>query len=358
MLTYFGYVLSPIIIAFFFNAREGHPHVNATQRTKRDFLIICGVIMFLMIALRSQYIGSEDASRYYANWEEISKTNLSGMEQYVEDSRMEPVFLYTLWVLSRVFIPAQFIFVFSGALFTVAVCRFVYKNSEDVVLSMSMYNTLGLFGFMIQGMRQSIAMSICLFAIEMCKERKLWRFTALILLASLYHRSAIFMLVIYPFFGLRLNMKTCGIVAASCAALVASSGFLIRVGNEMVQANYGNTVESGGLIATLIYVLILFAGFLLSGNKRYEESFSFFVIFTIFGMLLYIMRYFGTQVMERVSFYFMFGQLIVLPGTLRTFDKGWRQWSTLGIMAVCFLLAVYRNAGSALVPYDFFWQVR
>lgn len=358
MITYFGYVISPIIIAFIFNSREGKPHVNANQRTKSVFLMLCGVIMFLMIALRSQYIGSEDSSRYFVGWEEISKTTFSGMEQYVEDSRMEPLFLYTEWVLSHVFIPAQFLFVFSGALFSVSVCRFVYKNCEDVVLGMTMYNTLGLFGFMIQGMRQSIAMSICLFAIEKCKKRELLQFVLLVILASLYHRSAIFFLIIYPFYGLKLNFKSCVILGAACTVLVASSGTLIQLGNEVVQAEYGHAVDSGGIVAALIYVLIIGAALFLSGKKRQEVDFSFFVIFTVFGMTLYMMRYFNAQVMERVSFYFMFGQLIVLPGTLRTFEKGWRQWATLGVMILCFLLSVYRNYNSELVPYDFFWQVR
>lgn len=357
MITYFGYVISPIILAFFLNARNDD-HVNANNRTKKDFLILCGVVMFFMIALRSQYIGSTDSSNYFAGWEAVSKTSLSEMGQYVDDSRMEPVFLYTEWLLSRLFIPAQFVFVFTGALFAIAVCRFVYKNCEDVVLGMFMYNSLGLFSFMIQGMRQAIAMSICLFAVEMCKERKPWKFIALVLLASCYHRSAIFFLIVYPFYGLKLNLKTCAILGVACTALVASSGTLVQLGNEVVQAEYRNTVDGGGLIATLIYVLVVGVALFLSGNKRLDVNFSFFVIFTVFGMVLYIMRYFNAQVMERVSFYFMFGQMIILPSTLRTFDKGWRQWSTLGVMILCFLLSVYRNANSELVPYDFFWQVR
>ena len=78
-------------------------------------------------------------------------------------------------VLSHSFSGGQWLLIFSGVVFSLSVCLFTYRNSKNPVISLMVFNCLGLFNFMVQGLRQAIAMSICLFAYEQCKKKAFYQ---------------------------------------------------------------------------------------------------------------------------------------------------------------------------------------
>ena len=102
--------------------------------------------------------------------------NSMSWADYYNESGVEKGFQIFVFGLSRVFSESQWIIVISSLIYTVSICRFIYKNSEDVVLSCVMYVARGMMTFQMQGMRQAIAMSICLFAYEFASQKKLIKF--------------------------------------------------------------------------------------------------------------------------------------------------------------------------------------
>jgi hypothetical protein len=78
------------------------------------------------------------------NWEEFYNPNL-----------YEAGFQFFVYLMSRIFRDPQWIIVISSAIYVGAVCRFIYKNSDDVVMSIVMYVALDLMTFQMQGMRQA-----------------------------------------------------------------------------------------------------------------------------------------------------------------------------------------------------------
>ena len=330
--------------------------VNSNEKTKKVFLAVVGLAIFLMIALRSKYNGSTDSLNYYNTWKDLSDASFGQLQDYMKESLMEKGFLLTIWSLSHIFENPQFIFVFSGALFTIAVCNFIYRNSEDMILSTVMFVSLGIYGFMVQGMRQAMAMSICLFAIELCKKRNFWHFLAfvgVVLFATFYHTSAIVFLIVYFLYGLKMNAVSGLAFTLFCGVLIACSNMLVAIGNEIFDSNYGVAVESGGFIATAIYVLIVAAAILLKNENECDKNYSFLIYFTALGMVLYFMRYLSAQAAERVSFYFMFGQMALLPKVLNRLPNREKNIAKIIVFILCIALYAYRLKSS---NYDFFWQ--
>lgn len=356
MIPYLIISVMPLMLNFVCRNSINSNDQTVRQKTIKGYLLVCGLILFFFLALRSRYIGSTDADNYYSNWKLLSLTSFENLKILIKDSKMESGYLYTVWALSHIIKNPQFVFVFSGLLFTVAVCRFIYKNSEDVTLSMTMYITLGLLSFMLQGLRQSIAMSICLFSVEFCKKRKLIPFLLIVILAMQFHTSAIVFLPMYIIYGFTLKAINVLAAGAVSAVLLLASNKLVAIGNEAFDREYGATVDSGGFIATVIYVLILAAAFLFARDKKYDKNFSFFVYMTILGLCFYLMRYVGTLAVERISFYFMFGQIIVLPAVINRLKTNEKQAVKFLVYLLCFALFAYRLRGSDLVPYEFFWQ--
>lgn len=353
MAPYAVLILLPIILALI---NPNYNKKNNNDRYKRLLIVFMWLALFFMIAFRSKFVGSTDSYHYYDFWKDLSHTSWAKVPEYIDSTGMEALFCYTVWIFSHIFSSPQWIFALTGLLFSISVCRFIYKHSEDMVLSFVMYVTLGLYTFMIQGMRQAIAMSIILFAIDFCIKKKFIRFVLLVLLAAAFHGSAIIFLPMFFVYGLTIKKGTMFIFLAGAGTIFACSPLIVRLGNQLFEREYSETFESGGLIAVSIYILIICAA-LLFGSKRYDDKkFSFFFYMTFIGSVFYIMRYTGVDVAERVSYYFMFGQMFLLPSTLNVFVAKERWISKIVVYILCIALFLYRLRGSNLVPFEFFWQ--
>ena len=354
MAPYVVLILLPIVfglIYVYYNKKN-----NTKDRFKRLLIFFMWLALFCMIAFRSKFVGSADSSHYYDYWIHLSQTSWVRIPEYIDATGMEALFCYTVWILARIFSFPQWIFVLTGLLFSLSVCHFIYKHSEDMILSFVMYVTLGLYTFMIQGMRQAIAMSIILFAIDLCLQKKFIRFVLLVLLAAAFHKSAIIFLPMFFVYGLKIKKSTVCMFLAGAGAIIAYSPQIIDLGNQLFDREYSQTFETGGFIAVTIYVLILLAALLLGFKQYNDKKFSFFFYMTFIGSVFYIMRYIGVDVTERISYYFMFGQLLLLPSTLNVLITKER-WLCKGVVYIlCICLFLYRINGSNLVPFEFFWQ--
>lgn len=355
MFWYLFFAMVPVIVSLETSWRY-KKSIKYDDKAKRRFLLWCGLAMFLIIALRHREVGSNDSNNYYENWELLSSISFNELKLFAKESNFEKGYLLFAWSFSHLLPEGQFVFVLSAIIFTIAVCRFIYINSEDPELSFVMFICLGLYTFMAQGLRQSIAMSICLFALEFAKKRKFIPFVFLVLLATTFHSSSIVFLFVYLLYGFTMNIKTAIVGMFGATVLLTLSGPIANLGNMLFEREYENTVESGGFVAVAIYVLILLMSVIFSGKRRKEKDYSFFVFMTFFGFVFYLMRYFGVQAAERISFYFMFGQLISLPNVISRFDKSVSFVIKCAVIVLCFALFAYRLSGDGLVVYRFFWQ--
>lgn len=357
MLMYLLLAMVPIIMTPVVNTLY-KSSIDKNDRAKRTFLLCCGAFLFVMIAFRSQYVGTEDSQRYYYNWALLSDMPYSRLGDYLVSTEMESGYLASVWLLSHLIPYPQMLFVFSGLLFTSSVCRFIYKNSDDVCMSFVMFVSLGLYTFMVQGLRQAVAMSICLFAFEFAKKKKLIPFLLLVFFAMLFHKTAIVFLVVYFINILKMNWKSYALVGVGSAIVLAGSGYIVEICKILFNEEaYDTKVESGGLVATAIYVLILAVGFIFSNKKqKNDELFKFFFYFTYIGLFTYVLRYVELVILERISYYFLFGQIVLLPKVLNNFDGKVKSITKTITLILCILLFMYRLSSSDLIPYLFFWQ--
>lgn len=354
MAPYAILILLPIVFGLLY--QYYNEKYNTKDHFKRLLIFLMWLVLFFMIAFRSKFVGSTDSYNYYDAFKRLSHTSWKKIPEYIDTTGMEALFCYTVWALSRAFSSPQWLFVLTGLLFSISVCHFIYKYCEDMVLSFVMFVTLGLYTFMIQGMRQAIAMSIILFAIDFCLRKKFIRFVLVTLLAAAFHKSAIIFLPMFFVYGLTIKKGTVSVFLVGAGAMIACSPLIVELGNQLFDREYSESFESGGLIAVTIYVLILFAG-LLFGTKRYKDKkFSFFFYMTLIGSVFYIMRYTGVDVAERISYYFLFGQMFLLPSTLNALRTNERWICKCAVYVLCIGLFLYRINGSNLVPFEFFWQ--
>lgn len=355
MLPYIMLSLAPLIWGFIGSAL--YPNSDLYWKRRKFITIATGICLFLMIALRSKDLGSTDSDQYYNLWKSLSGLSFDNFVFYVNNSRLEFGFLSVTWILSSVhiFSDPQFIFVFSGLLFSICIGKFIYENCDDVILSWTMFITLGLYTFMVQGLRQAIAISICISSISLCKERKFAKFLILVLIASLFHKTALVFLAVYFLYNRKMNSNSLLILLSVLIAVIGASQLILSVGNNLFGMNYEGAVDSGGFVAVAIYVITLLLAWLFRGESQEDPDYCFFFYLTFIGFAIYLLRYFGALALERISFYFMIGQIVSLPASLRHVSKG-KQIMILGIWFLSIMLFIYRIDGSSLIPYRFFWN--
>lgn len=356
MAIFLAYMASPAIVYILLEALT-HKSVNEDAWLRKVYLLICGALMALMIGLRHKYVGSGDSAFYYRLWETLSKTPLAELERFMEEHDMEKGYQIAVWIFSHIFPKGQYSFVVSGTFYAISVCSFTQKNCKNVMLALMVFNCLGLFSFIVQGMRQAIAMCICLWALEQCKKRKIFKFGFMVALACTFHMSAIVFSVAY--FLINFNLKAKSIllftflVGIAIMLLPTLFDLLNTLMNDSYELNQGS--DSGGVVAILISLSIVMFG--LFFQDRQDSNFPLFVYITIVATVAMLLRNVVSAIAERISFYFVFGQMVIVSNSVTSIKDNKEQ--TLLIFFVSILIfgvAIYKASYTNLVPYIFYWQ--
>lgn len=356
MAIYLLYVMSPVIVWILMNIINTKSS-NNDDRRKKNYIIICGIIMALMIGLRYKGVGSGDTAFYYNNWESMSRVSWSDLPRILQSVDLEYGYQISVWFLSHLLSCGQWVLILSGAFFSFSVCLFTYRNSKNPVMSLMVFNCLGLFSFMVQGLRQAIAMSICLFAYEQCKKKHLIKFALLVSIACLFHASALVFILVFFLGKFKLNTIQMGIFAILTFVGMRLLPYAFNILNVAMNENYdlNSASESGGVVAILIYAVIILFGLLFKDMS--DEHYALFVYSTIVAAVAMLLRNSVSGIAERISFYFAFGQMIVLSNSVASIKEP-KTRSLINIVAVllCFGVAIYKATYSILIPYTFFWQ--
>ena len=356
---YLMYVISPLLIAAGIYTTSGHS-VSKNKLNRKRYLWICGVVMTFMIGLRHYENGSGDSYFYYRLWETMSTYSFSHAVAVIPDMDMEQGFLYCVWFLSQIFSDGQWVFLFSGALFAVAICSFTDKNCDNVIFPILAFNCLGLFNFMVQGMRQSIAICICLFAIEACKDKNLRKFLLLICLAMAFHASAIVFLPVYWLDKFKLNVPSILVFTVCCGIGLALLPTLLQIVNTVMNEDYSfsSGIEDGtGIVAILIYVAIISFGLLIGFMAKGKIKYTIFLYMAIFGMVAMLLRNVATGIAERASHYYVCAQMAIISNSISKIKPGRSKWLiSIMVALLCVGVAIHKASYSILIPYKLFWQ--
>ena len=356
MLNYIAFILSPLVVEFAF-LLACKKSLNNDPKLRKRFLIIMGIVIFIMLGFKSVKVGSGDAIAYFNNWNEMRQVPFNRLMYVLSKIDLEPGYLIAVWCLSHIFAWQQVLFIVYGAFVAFAVCRFLYLNVRDLCLGVVMFSTLGLFNFMVQGLRQGIAICFCLLALEMSKKRKIIPFFLLVLVAMLFHATAVVFVIVYFIPFLKMNIPSFIIFGICVAVLFLAIDRVFAVGNTLINDSYaiGETQNSqGGFITLAVYILIIAAAVLFA-DKR-EEHLNLFFFMTVCGAITFSMRYGFTSIIQRIAYYFMIAQSALLSSAIKLFKDRQRYVIRTGIIVLCLGIAFYKMSYLKIIPYIFFWQ--
>ncbi len=244
----------------------------------------------------------------------------------------------------------------------ISIYRFLLNNSDDYCMSQIMLLSLGFMFFFMTGIKQTIAMSILMYAYTAQKERKYLKFLLLTALAATFHTTALIFVFILPFKIVKFR-KSMIVVAPAMIALAyvfqkrIFEFFSSILLDDMYDA-YGTSYISSVNITGLLIQIVIFAVsiILLWKSLKWDDEASHLISIYAIGMAFQAM----TGAMGeffRISMYFSIIGVILLPKALGRLNRRYRALVSFGICIVFIAYFVlFSSRGSGVLPYKFFWE--
>ena len=313
-----------------------------------------------MQALRSSTVGI-DLDIYHVTFDAIRSRNLFESIAYANGIRMEAG-IAIIMKLIGVFGGWQLFVAVTAIFINTVVCVFAYKESDYPLLFFLLYIGLDLFVFSFSGLRQMYAISICMIAFGFLKNKRYIKFILCVLLASLFHVSALIFLATIFLKLLKFNdiwaiffiliMLVIMIFAYPIAHFVISIFFPRYINYISDQSSFGLL----GIFYILTFILLILM------NKTAKGTENGFLLF--FVAVAACCQMFGnvTTITSRLTFFFIPYVGLSLTNSVNT--KSYFACKTKYFMVliyalfaiVVFFIPNLINSYLQITPYKFFWQ--
>lgn len=352
---------------------------NQNRKKKIIYLVLTFGIFVMLSALRSNSVGN-DTSAYLRLFSNISISE--DISRY--SWRYESGYLWLNKILSLVSANPQIILVVTSIIIMGGYARFIYKYSNNVWLSVYLFFTLGYFGMSMNTVRLNIAIVIILYSYDFLREKKLFKFALTVILASLFHRTAIVFIVAWIINKFKINYKTISLTAIGSVILYVAFPAILKI----------------VLIFFPTYQYYMGSAYL-DGSTRFASVMNFFVGLSIVGFGMYT-RYqkkkirennttlllndvknkindaenmlllllasvaitfssFNFSLLDRAGNYFFVFAIVYIPNAIRSLrDKNLKVLITFVLIILFFayatIIKIMRPEWNIIYPYRFYWN--
>lgn len=334
MLYYLGIAAFELIVYLIYNQAQN-------EKQKKWLFILGAVGLWLFVGLRSNYTGN-DTIGYVESFQRIVNIKWEGI---IDAYNRDHGFYYFVKLIRSMTDSVVVFKLVTAFLSLIGVFDLCYHNTKRPVLALYFYVTIGNLFFILTGMRQAIAMSICLLSIRFIQKRKFIPFLLFVLLAAQFHHSAYIFLVMY-FLGTRrvdaLNMLlTIGVTVLA----YFSYENLLDIANEVLDYNYEvEELSNGGIFFVILLIILVVA---MVTKKYWMKEVKERVIMNtgILAGVIWVFRLIG-RTAERPSMYFLNAIPVVLSESIDSIENRQdRMLLELGAIALTFAFFAYRSMG-------------
>lgn len=332
--------------------------------SRRIECIYGGSLLFLHGALRGDTVGI-DVNGYIESFYQtamMSYSEILNMGNAYVQSR-DPIFYCFLKFLSEITDNHQIILVVISFIVSIGISLFIYRSSRNVLISFLAFICLRIYSFTLSGLRQAIAMSILWIGCKYIGEKKPFKFLFLVLIASMFHSSALIFIIAYPISKLnRIKPLLIGSTFFIIVNFITNNMFIKLLVNIPVISKYAGYLQGvknldGKIlfilqIAILIFVLI-YKDKIIKASKMNIMYINMLIIGIVFSFLG-----FSFPNMFRIGYYFNIFMIILLPNAIRLLSD-----NNLKIIINYILIVVITiqywvlGAGAGVDNYVFFWDL-
>lgn len=195
----------------------------------------------------------------------------------------------------------------------------ILRNSCSPLISVFVFLTGGFYTFFFNGARQAIACAICAIAIRFLVERNLRKYLVLVVVATLFHKTAAVMLPLYFIAGSTVSFGRLVLYAVIGVAAALSLETIVAIGTSIDPryADYAVSGEGGGFLMVafnlaLCAFFFLFRPAVAVHRNQYDVLLNVLIFGAIVSCISSIFRIAPSGIL-RLNLYFGVGTLFLWP---------------------------------------------
>lgn len=350
---YLGLIAFVIALSVLVKAGDGNP-----KRQDSVILFWALLAIFLLLALKGDTVGNDTAG-YHTQYLLSAETSWGDFD-YVY---FEKGYILLMKLFSKTGLPFQGFTAAIYGLLCTAYYFFLRRYSENVTLSLLILIGYQFLVFHISGLRQTLAMAVCLLAFLALDQGRPLLSLGLTALASTFHQSALIFFAVYPIAALRGRRIPAAVMALAGGMLVLLRPVLWRLAllifRDIDPATGmdigGNCLFLAGMALFLNYTAAAFPGSEARGTIRCRERF--------FGQMA-AAALVGDLVLSgspllRCNLYFTLFLIPGIPNALRRYEPRTRLMGSIAMGGFLILLFYFQTLSVnqlGLIPYRFFWE--
>ena len=257
----------------------------------------------------------------------------------------------------------------SAVVYVGGMAWYIKKYSKNCWMSIFIFLALGLYTFAFSGIRQTIAMGLCMIAYMLANKIPGWKgflvYIGITYVAHTIHASAIIFLPVY--FLQKIPYKTItvfiflGIAGLTMLFKNQFANLIFQLAIETSDKYEGYAIVENAGAGFLLYLFIFMTVVLrlLASGSMNEVAQKDNSVYLLLCMLILFPATQSGGAMMRIYYYYYMFIIVYLPNVLESIDDlKTKQFAYL--MLSVFLLWFYISGNYSslmLIPYHFFWQV-
>lgn len=322
------------------------------KNNKKIYSIIICVLLTLVAGLRDYSIGNDTVS-YLGFFNNV-------LYNY-QTSRFERGFVYLMLFIKKIFNNYTVFLLASSIFFNSAICKLIRKESPNMLISFLIF-FLGRFFFSEMNiMRQFIAIGIIIVGFKYIYNRNFIKYLLCVILASLFHKSALINIILYFIFDIKITKKI-GAILTLCSLTMFL--FFQKVINYIVlKFNiyeeyvdvYLNSNKLGSLLNFLIcFMIIIYVLFIIKKEKKKSKKENFYLWLLILSTISSFLSI-RMSVLSRIQNYFDIFIIIIIPLFTEKIKNKIIVYLIIIIFYILYFILIlyYRPEWNYVYPYKF-----
>lgn len=293
------------------------------RRNDLLFLVTVSVALIVISSLRAQTVGI-DYGMYAGYYKLVHDGGLAYLFGGNNTYRAEPGFSLLNYIISRFTPDVRVFMAVVSVLITTLTAVLAYKYSPIPWMTMYIYASFGFFENTLSFIRQSIAIAIFLFAVPYLMKRKFVSYLLIVILAALFHKSMLIMIVAYFVAFLPVNWKTLTAYAVGTGVIMAVSWPLFQFITKYIFTYYATSqglyyvvVGRDWNTAVVPVLTAVVAVILIKPLLRRNPANLALINFSIFSAILFIMTC-QRFLFQRIGTMFFTTAILLIPEILKS----------------------------------------
>lgn len=239
-----------------------------SKRALKNFYIFSAIVVILFQGLRSFSVGT-DLQAYIPAFSKIGE-NVSFLKGNFTYANFEIGYIFLNKILYVIGVNERLFLCIIAAIIQIPIFVTIYKNSDSPLLSILVYFAFGNFFMTFSGLRQAISMSFCFAAYTFIKNKKPLKFILIIAFATLFHKSSLICLILYPLYHIRITRKYIPLILLGIIGIFLLRNQIFALLSKIYYGEVKATSNTGAYTMFAMYLLLLVVSFI---NKEPDKDY-------------------------------------------------------------------------------------